>query len=251
MPVADAPLASSSRQGSHRPLRRAIATGVCLVLLCATGLTLSRMTVASASLPSAADAAWPAFAQTASDATPWLSTLHAPATPATTSRPPTSADWPAFGQTASDAGTWLTALRSFATVVTAVVNKPPVAPPAPTAHTVAAPRSAPPPPPPTTTTTPTTTSTGLPAPGQATAWGCDAALAYLSAYAAPRFTFECPGYAEGHQGMTCVNEPGVCPNEWLIAIAVPCPQAYMNEASNSWVAEGLSDAPIDPYGSCR
>jgi hypothetical protein len=51
--------------------------------------------------------------------------------------------------------------------------------------------------------------------------------------------------------MTCINEPGVCANEDLIAIADPCPAAYMNEASNSWVLTGASDAPIDPYGACH
>jgi hypothetical protein len=90
----------------------------------------------------------------------------------------------------------------------------------------------------------------LPARGQATADGCGAAVAYLSAYSAPGFTFECPGYALGHQAMTCINEAGVCANEDLIAIADPCPAAYMNEASNSWVLTGASDAPIDPYGAC-
>ena len=113
-------------------------------------------------------------------------------------------------------------------------------------------------PPPTTTTTPPPTPappppappTALPAKGQATADGCAAAIAYLSAYSAPGFTFECPGYALGHQAMTCINEPGVCANENLIAIADACAVAYMNEASNSWVMTGASDAPIDPYGAC-
>ena len=50
--------------------------------------------------------------------------------------------------------------------------------------------------------------------------------------------------------MTCINEAGVCANEDLIAIADPCAVAYMNEASNSWVMTGASDAPIDPYGAC-
>jgi hypothetical protein len=36
----------------------------------------------------------------------------------------------------------------------------------------------------------------------------------------------------------------------IIVIADPCPNAYMNEASNSWVMTGASDAPIDPYGAC-
>jgi hypothetical protein len=51
--------------------------------------------------------------------------------------------------------------------------------------------------------------------------------------------------------MTCINEPGVCPGQKLIAIAVPCPASWMNEASNSWVLSGLAHAPIDPYGYCH
>ena len=81
-------------------------------------------------------------------------------------------------------------------------------------------------------------------------WGCAAAVTYLSLYAYPGFTFECPGNALGHEGMTCLNEPGVCPGEAIIAIADACPAVYMNEASNSWVLEGQSTAPIDPFGSC-
>jgi hypothetical protein len=50
--------------------------------------------------------------------------------------------------------------------------------------------------------------------------------------------------------MTCINEAGVCANENLIVIADACAVAYMNEASNSWVMTGASDAPIDPYGAC-
>jgi hypothetical protein len=50
--------------------------------------------------------------------------------------------------------------------------------------------------------------------------------------------------------MTCIDEPGVCAGEHLISIADPCPEAYMNEASNSWVLTGAADAPIDPYGAC-
>jgi hypothetical protein len=51
--------------------------------------------------------------------------------------------------------------------------------------------------------------------------------------------------------MTCVNTPGVCPGARIIAIAVPCPASWMNEASNSWVLIGESKMPIDPYGYCR
>ena len=82
-------------------------------------------------------------------------------------------------------------------------------------------------------------------------YGCGPALAYLAAHAAPGFRFECPGYALGHQAMTCIDVAGVCPGSHLIVIDVPCSAAYMNEASNSWVLEGLRQAPIDPYGYCH
>jgi hypothetical protein len=92
----------------------------------------------------------------------------------------------------------------------------------------------------------------LPLRGRATAFGCPAALAYLEAYAAPDFILACPGNAQGHDATTeCINGTVLCSLGRFIAIAVPCPAAYMNEASNSWVLMGLSFAPIDPYGSCR
>ncbi|HVT41490.1 MAG TPA: hypothetical protein VHD39_00800, partial [Acidimicrobiales bacterium] len=103
---------------------------------------------------------------------------------------------------------------------------------------------------PTTTPNPVPATGALPPAGQATAWGCAAALQYLQAYAAPGFTLVCPGYADGHAAMTCIAEQGSCPGAALIAIADACPQAYMNEASNSWVLTGRSTAPIDPYGPC-
>lgn len=84
----------------------------------------------------------------------------------------------------------------------------------------------------------------------ANADSCAAAVAYLAINAAPGFTFECPGYALGHQAMTCINVAGACPGQKLIAINVVCPASYMNEASNSWVLTGLAVRPIDPYGSC-
>ena len=90
----------------------------------------------------------------------------------------------------------------------------------------------------------------MPPLGHATEWGCAAALSYLRAYAAPGFTVECPGSAEGRQAMTCINEPGICTNAQVIAIADACPAGYMNEASNSWVLTGQSAAPLDPFGSC-
>jgi len=51
--------------------------------------------------------------------------------------------------------------------------------------------------------------------------------------------------------MSCVNVAGVCPGAKVIAIADPCPAAYMNEASNSWVITGASNAALDPYGYCH
>ena len=104
----------------------------------------------------------------------------------------------------------------------------------------------------------------LPAYGQATAWGCSAALAYLQAYAAPGFALDCPGYAEGHEAMTCLHGtpqyPDACPNGPTIAISDACPQAYMNESANSWLMTGqlsteqqsfgVSYDFIDPFGAC-
>lgn len=80
---------------------------------------------------------------------------------------------------------------------------------------------------------------------------CGAALAYLAANSAPGFHFECPGYALGHQAMTCVNVAGVCPGEDLIVIHTVCPASYMNEAHNSWIEAGYRSGSIDPYGYCH
>jgi hypothetical protein len=87
-------------------------------------------------------------------------------------------------------------------------------------------------------------------PAVETGFGCTAALAYLRSHAAPGFVLECPGNALGHQAMTCVNIPGICFGLRIIAIADPCPAAYMNEASNSWVLTKLRHGRIDPYGFC-
>lgn len=104
----------------------------------------------------------------------------------------------------------------------------------------------------TTTTRRATSPTAAPPTTSApSGWGCGPAIAYLRTHAAPGFTFECPGSSLGHQAMTCIDVPGVCPGEKLIAITVPCPAAYMNEASNSYALQHLSDAPIDPYGYCH
>jgi len=98
---------------------------------------------------------------------------------------------------------------------------------------------------PVSTPTPQTASSS-----SAGGYGCGPALSYLATHAAPGFRFECPGWADGHQAMTCMNVPGVCAGSDVIAISTPCAAAYMNEASNSWVLSGKSDAPIDPYGYC-
>jgi hypothetical protein len=89
--------------------------------------------------------------------------------------------------------------------------------------------------------------------------GCAAALDYLSANSAPGFQLVCPGYADGAQALTCVDEAPCAPGQRMIVIADPCPAAYMNEAHNSWVLlyESLGKAippggvaTIDPYGHC-
>lgn len=96
-----------------------------------------------------------------------------------------------------------------------------------------------------------THTSGVPTAGEATASGCSAALEYLDAYAAPGFSLVCPGNAQGHQAMTqCVSGASRCGVTRLIVIADPCPNAYMNEASNSWALLGATDAPLDPYGAC-
>lgn len=82
-------------------------------------------------------------------------------------------------------------------------------------------------------------------------YGCAYALAWLASHAAPGFRFVCPGYALGHQAMTCDNVNGVCPGEKIIVIAVPCAAAYMNEAHNSWIIAGLAGGSVDPYGYCH
>jgi hypothetical protein len=83
-----------------------------------------------------------------------------------------------------------------------------------------------------------------------TGYGCAAAIAYLQAHAEPSFTIECPAYAAGGQAMTCDHHAPQCPNSRVIAILVPCPAAYMNEAHNSWVFVGKASG-IDPYGWCH
>ena len=159
-------------------------------------------------------------------------------TDATTAAAPATDDVPPPGTTATTT-----------TTTTTTTTLPPAPPPAPVVEPATPPPAAAPPPAPVPPPAPPA-QPALPPRGGATASGCTAALAYLAAYSAPGFNFACPGYALGHEAMTCINEPGACPGENLIAIADPCAHAYMNEASNSWVLTGQSSAPIDPYGPC-
>lgn len=168
---------------------------------------------------------------------------------------PPAADAAAFHRHSSPSDASSTTTTTATTTATTTTTA------APTTTTTST--TVPPPPPPPVPAAPAAATTPPPAPappsplpdavpprGEATAWGCAAALAYLAAYADPGFSVECPGNALGHEAMSCLNEPGVCPNGAIIAIADPCPAAYMNEASNSWVLEGQSSAPLDPYGEC-
>lgn len=148
----------------------------------------------------------------------------------------------------------ITTTTSTTPTTTSTTTTPTTAPPAVLASTPVAPAApAPAPAPPV-----------VPAYGGATVWGCSAALAYLQAYAAPGFALECPGYAEGHEAMTCLHGtpqyPDACPNGPTIAISDACPQAYMNESANSWLLTGqlsteqqkfgVSYDSIDPFGAC-
>jgi hypothetical protein len=103
---------------------------------------------------------------------------------------------------------------------------------------------------PTVASVPAPSAPALPGLGHAWAWGCAAAIAYLTAYAAPEFSISC-GNAGGHQATTtCISGASLCSLGASIVIADPCPAAYMNEASNSWLLLGLWHVPLDPYGSC-
>lgn len=133
--------------------------------------------------------------------------------------------------------------RMVEVVPDTTTTSPPATTPS-TSSTTSPPATAP-------STSPTTRGVAAtPAAASLTGYGCAAALAWLSSHAAPGFTFLCPGDAHGHQAMTCVDVAGYCPGQRLIAIADPCPAAYMNEAHNSWVLTGMASGSLDPYGSC-
>lgn len=208
------------------PARRVRAAGLLPILLVASCALIAVLVVdvgrTPAPRPRSASASMP---------TRFHATVKTPGTDAPTSSTTTSTTPPT------------TSTTTTTTTPAPVAQAAPAPPPVVTTTTTA-------PAPPPVQTPAVLPATGVPPEGQATGSGCGAALAYLTTYAYPGFIFECPGNAEGRQGMTCIDDAGVCPGEHLIAIADACPQAYMNEASNSWVLMGRSDAPIDPYGSC-
>jgi hypothetical protein len=143
---------------------------------------------------------------------------------------------------------------------TTTTTGPPSTAPTAAPITTTAPTSPAPAPVSTTTTTPAATATTVPAasaPTTTTApvdtgYGCADAIAYLRAHADPAYQIVCPADSgPGSEAFTCSNLPGYCVGFQEVIITDPCPAAYMNEASNTWVIDGKSSAPIDPYGSCE
>jgi hypothetical protein len=71
---------------------------------------------------------------------------------------------------------------------------------------------------------------------------CPAAIAAVEArglYPAPGFSVTCPGYALGHEGMTCLNVPGVCAGAREIVIHYPEAFVVANEFENSRILSGM------------
>lgn len=71
---------------------------------------------------------------------------------------------------------------------------------------------------------------------------CAAAIAAVEAkrlHPAPGYVVLCPGNAEGRQGMTCRNVPGICLGQKIIAIAVVDTYVVANEFENSRIFAGL------------
>jgi hypothetical protein len=213
--------ADEARSTADDPKRRVRRLGVAfLATLLSVGGTVA---MASASTPGAGAAVSASAVHPAPPAGPDLAAppVAKPRPPVTTAPRPRPAPRPPV-------------VKVVAHPAPPVRAAPPPAPaPAPPVRTVAA------------AVHPVTTTPSVPG-----ADTCAAALSYLAAHAAPGFHFECPGYALGHQAMTCVNVAGVCPGTKLITISVVCPASYMNEAHNSWIIAGLATGSIDPYGYC-
>lgn len=71
---------------------------------------------------------------------------------------------------------------------------------------------------------------------------CGAVIAEVEArglYPAPGFTVVCPGYALGHEGMTCMNVPSVCPGHAEIVIHYVRAFVVANEFENSRIFAGV------------
>ena len=127
---------------------------------------------------------------------------------------------PAGSSTTSKVGQWPARAHHMKTKI--ITMSSPTPPPAPTGPPTS-PNPAP--------------AAPLPAPDPNS---CAAAISYLQMHANPAFHIQCPGHAAGHQAMTCINHAGLCAGEHLIAIAVPCPASYENEARNSYILTGQS-----------
>jgi hypothetical protein len=70
---------------------------------------------------------------------------------------------------------------------------------------------------------------------------CASAIASVEGrglFPAPGFVVVCPGYALGHEGMTCMNVAGVCPGAREIVIHYPQPFVVANEFENSRIFSG-------------
>lgn len=99
------------------------------------------------------------------------------------------------------------------------------------------------------------------APAGSPAGYCTQAIAYLTAHAAPGFTFTCAPHASeppcasvASDAVGCtsaVTSAGVTTGHIYIDSNCPSATTYENEASNSNRAAGLNDAPVDPLGGAR
>jgi hypothetical protein len=70
---------------------------------------------------------------------------------------------------------------------------------------------------------------------------CAASIAAVEGrglFPAPGFVVVCPGYALGHEGMTCLNVAGICPGGREIVIHDPQPYVVANEFENSRILSG-------------
>jgi hypothetical protein len=88
----------------------------------------------------------------------------------------------------------------------------------------------------------TATSSSLRPPPGSVASPCAATIAGVESrglYPAPGFTVTCPGFALGHEGMTCYHVPGICPGVKEIVIADVEAFVVANEFENSRIFMGL------------